>query len=113
MPFNEIDINDNIDLVLTQDTTEKIMVEAGSSLAPNITTSIRNNTLFIRNESSCKWLRSPSEKITVYVSVRKLIRLTYNASGKVTTTNTIKADGITFFSDEGAGNIDIDLEAKR
>ncbi len=112
-PFNEIDISDNIHLVLTQDTVEKIAVEAGTSLAPNITTSIRNNILFIRNESSCKWLRSPSENITVHVSVRDLIRLTYNASGNVTTTNTLKADGITFYTDNGAGNIDIDLEAKR
>ena len=112
-PFKEIDISDNINLVLTQDTVEKIAVEAGSSLAPNITTTIRNNTLFIRNESSCKWLRSPAEKITVYVSVKDLVRLTYNASGNVTTTNTLKADGITFYTDEGAGNIDIDLEAKR
>ena len=111
--FNQIDIEDNINLVLTQDTAYKIFVEAGEHLAPNITTIIENGILSIRNETSCKWLRSPSEKINVHVSFKELIRIIYNGSGNITSTNKILADGITFFTDEGAGNIDIDLEAKR
>ncbi len=111
--FNRIDIADNIDLVLTQDTKEKIEVEGGSNVIANIETSITNQTLTVRNNASCKWLKDPAEKITVYLSVADLVRLDYNGSGSIITTNTIQADGITLFTDEGAGDIAIDLSAKR
>ncbi|HZH95050.1 MAG TPA: DUF2807 domain-containing protein [Flavisolibacter sp.] len=112
-PFNRIDITGNINLVLTQDTTEKISVEGGEDILANIVTEITDNVLTIKNTTTCKWLREPSEKITVYLSFRDLVRLNYNGSGNVTSTKKIMADGITFYTDRGAGNIDIDLEAKR
>ena len=111
--FNTIDIKDNINLILTQDTINKLFVEAGENIAPNIKTEIANGVLTIKNEASCKWLRNPSEKITVYLNVKDLIRINYNGSGNITSTNTIVADGITFYTDNGAGTIDIDLNAKR
>ncbi len=111
--FNTIDIKDNINLVLTQDTINKIFVEAGEFISSNIKTEIANNVLTINNEASCKWLRNPSEQVTVYVNVKDLVRINYNGSGNITSTNTIVADGITFYTDNGAGTIDIDLNAKR
>src|SRR5688572_21323703 len=56
--FNTIDIKDNINLVLTQDTINKIFVEAGEFISSNIKTEIANNVLAISNEASCKWLRN-------------------------------------------------------
>ncbi len=111
--FNQVDIFDNINLVLTQDTIEKISVEAGANILANIITDISDNVLTIKNTTDCKWLRNPSEKINVYLSIKHLIRINYNASGNITSTNTIRADGITFHTDNGAGNIDIDMNAKR
>ncbi len=111
--FNQIDIRDNIHLVLTQDTIERIFVEGGEHILPNITTTFTDGILYIRNNTDCKWMRKPSEKLTVYVSVKDLIRVIYNSSGNVTSTNTITADAITFTTDEGAGNMNIDLIANR
>jgi len=111
--FNRIDITGNINLVLTQDTVEKISIEGGEGIIANVSTEIKDNVLTIKNTTTCKWLRHPSEKIIIYLSVRDLVRLNYNGSGSVTSTNKIIADGITFYTDRGAGNIDIDLEAKR
>ncbi|MDB5197425.1 MAG: hypothetical protein JWP88_1796 [Flaviaesturariibacter sp.] len=111
--FHQIELQDNINLVLTQDTIERIRIEAGENLQPVITTNISNGLLTIKNAGTCSWLRSPSETIKAYVSVKNLDRLNYNGSGQVTTTNTLLADGITFFSDAGAGNMHIALNAKR
>jgi hypothetical protein len=112
-PFHQIDLMDNINVILTQDTAEWIKVEAGKDLQPNIVTTIEKGTLTIRNATTCNWLRNPSEKINVFVGVKQLDYVNYNGSGSITSTNTIIADSITFYSKEGAGNIDVSLEAKR
>jgi hypothetical protein len=109
--FNQIDLKDNINLILTQDTAEAITIEAGTYLIPNIATTVENNILTIENKTTCNWLRQPGEKIDVYVSVKNLEKLSYNASGNVTTTNTIYTDHILIESKEGAGNLDMTLEA--
>lgn len=112
-PFHQIDLYNNLNLVLTQDTLEVIRVEAGEHLQPNISTTIENGVLILKNTTDCNWLRSPSERITVYVSVKKLDGVNYRGSGNITSTNTIIADYIKFYSDKGAGNVNISLQAKR
>ncbi len=111
-PFHQIDLFDNIDLVLTQDTIEWIKVETGENIQPNISTTIDKGVLTIKNNATCTWLRSASEKIKVYVGVKNLDYLNYNASGNISSTNTLLADKISFYTKEGAGNIEVTLDAK-
>ena len=110
--FKQIILYDNINLVLTQDTTEVIVVEGGKNLLPNIETTIAQNVLTLKNNVSCKGLRSPGEVVTVYVSVKALEQLDYNGSGNVTATNTIVSDKLFIYSYKGAGNINLHLQTK-
>lgn len=105
--FHQIDIFDNIDLVLSQDSIEKIRVEAGANLQPNIATEISDGVLLIRNNTTCKWLRSPSEKITVYVSFKTLDRINFNGSGNVRSTDTLRLPQLRISSETGAGNVEL------
>lgn len=108
--FNQIVLHDNINLVLTQDTTESIVVEGGKNLIPHIATTIEQNILTLKNNVSCKGLRSPGEIITVYVSVKALEQLDYNGSGDVTGTNTLVSNKLFIYSYNGAGNINLHLQ---
>lgn len=110
--FHEIELQDNIHLVLTQDTIETVRVEAGKNLEPNIITIVENGRLLIRNTVGCSWAGNPNERITVYASVKKLDYLHYASSGNITSSNTLQADKIMFYSKLGAGTIDINLVAK-
>lgn len=112
-PFHRIDLYNDINLVLTQDTTEAIRVETSDRLQPNISTTIENGVLTLKNTATCNWLRDPSERVTVYVSVKGLDYVYYGGSGEVTSTNTLVADYIEFYSDKGAGNVNVSLDAKR
>src|SRR5688572_437356 len=67
-PFNQIEIFNNINLVLTQGTEESITIEAGINAQPNISAIVENEILTIRNDGTCDWLQDPEEKITVYVT---------------------------------------------
>ena len=110
--FYRIELFDNVNVILTQDSTETIKVRAPQNIEPNIITNIENGILTVQNTTTCKWLRNPSEQIDVFISVRELKHFEYSGSGNVSSTNTILADNITFYSSKGAGNIDIALQAK-
>lgn len=110
-PFRQIDVYDNIDVVLTQDTVERILVKAPQHLEPNITARIENGILTLRNDGPCTGLRRASEKPVVYVHLKNLEKVVYAGSGHITSSNTLVAQTIHFYSDEGAGNINVTLDA--
>lgn len=109
--FHEIDVYDDINVVLTQDTVEKIRIVAPEHLEPNIATQIQNGILTLKNETTCAWLRKASEKITVYVHLKNIDKVIYAGSGTIRSANTLIAGNIGFYSETGAGNIDVTLNA--
>lgn len=109
--FHQIDLYDDIDLVLTQDSVEMIRVEAGSSLLPNIAAEVADGILTIQNNTSCAWLRNPAEKVRVYVSFKTLDKINYHGSGDVRATDTLKLNRLDLISEVGAGNIELTVDA--
>ncbi|MCX6282025.1 MAG: DUF2807 domain-containing protein [Bacteroidetes bacterium] len=107
--FDSIDLGDNVNLILTQDSLERITVEAGSNIISGITTDIVNSQLIIRNINTCNWLRSYEKPLNVHVSTHRLWKLYYNAAGNVSTTNTLTGDSIKVEVWGGCGTIDLDL----
>src|SRR5215212_5594400 len=86
--FHRIDLYNNINLVLVQDTIESITVEAPKNIEPNISATIQNGILTLHNNTGCKWLRNPSENLKVYVGVKNLDYINYAGSGNITSANT-------------------------
>lgn len=111
-PFKKIHLKDDINLILTQGFEESVKVEAGQNIQPNIETIVENGMLVIRNTTSCNWVRNPDEMINVHVTLPTLERIDYDGSGTVTSTNTLQTDTITIYSYDGAGDIDLQLNAK-
>ena len=105
-------VYDNINLVLTQDNEDRLTIEAHKNLHDFITAEMAGDALTLRNTSSCSWMKSPSEKITAYLSVKGLNKIVYEGSGIVSSTNTLQADHFTIDSDGGAGVVAISLNAK-
>ncbi|MCX6286451.1 MAG: DUF2807 domain-containing protein [Bacteroidetes bacterium] len=107
--FDSIDLGDNVNLILTQDSVDKITVEAGSNIISGITTEIHNKQLSIRNLNTCNWVRSYNKPLNVHVSVHRLWKIYYNAAGNVTSTNTLTGDSIKTEVWGGCGTIDLNL----
>jgi len=105
--YTRIELNDNINLVITQDSINKISVEGGEKLLPNIQTEFVDNKLIIKNNNKCNWVRSYKNKFTVYVSAKSLKRIEYFGSGNITSTNTLVADTLEINCPESAEKIDI------
>ncbi len=111
--FNSIVLYDNVNLVLTQQSTNTIEVTAGEKIISKVTTRINNKELIIENTNTCNWVRSFDREITVYVGVKNLIGIEYRGSGDISTSNTIKSDSLHINIWEGAGRVDLDLEVHR
>jgi hypothetical protein len=109
-PFDSIDLADNVNLILTQDSVDKITVEAGNKVIGGITTEVLNRQLIIRNHNTCNWLRSYDKPLSVHVSVKKLWKIYYNGAGNISTTNTLKGDSVKLEIWGGCGTVNLELD---
>ncbi len=105
--FNQVNLNDNVNLILTSDSVGPLVVEAGSNLIGGIKTTVENDQLTISNTNTCNWLRDYNKPVNVYISTWKLWKIYYNASGDVTSSGTLKLDSLAVEVWGGCGTIDL------
>ncbi|MEI6454707.1 MAG: head GIN domain-containing protein [bacterium] len=107
--FDSISVNDYVNLILTQDTVNRVFVEAGQNIIGGISTNVEGTLLIIHNYNECNWTRNYSKPINVYVSVKNLMKLSYNSSGDVTTSNALMSSNLWVDVWGGCGTIDLEL----
>jgi hypothetical protein len=105
--FDQLIVNDDINIILKQDSVEEVQIDAPENIQPNITTIISDNILTINNNTDCRWLRNPDKKINLYLSFKDLKRIDYRGSGNITNTDTLRLDALQVESNTGAGNIEL------
>jgi Putative auto-transporter adhesin, head GIN domain len=104
-----INLSNNVNLILTQDSFCSLSVEAGENIIDKVITEVSGNSLYIRNENKCNWLRSYDKEINVYLSVSNIDSIDYNSSGVIISTNTILNDTLSINVEEGCGSIDMEI----
>ncbi len=110
VPYHYIEVYDNINLILTQDTSlNSIKVEAGKNLIDGITTETDNGRLVLKNRNKCSWLRSFDVPVNVYLTFSCLDTLIFRAAANISCTNEWKNDTVYVDVVEGAGKIDLKL----
>lgn len=110
LPFHNVEVYDNINLILTQDSAlSSVIVEAGENLIDGITTEIDSGNLVLKNTNSCNWFRSFNVPVNVYLRFNRLDTLIFRAAGNITCTNEWTNDIVHLDVIEGAGHIDLKL----
>jgi hypothetical protein len=107
--FEHIILEDNINIILTQDNQCSIRVQAGKNLIGSVITEVNDGQLTIRNDNQCNWIRSYNKDINVYLAVKNLVSIYYMASGNIISTNTIVSDSLNIAVYDGSGLIDMDI----
>ena len=110
--FSEIRLENKIDLVITQDTIERLAVVCGENLINKIETTVSSGLLTIQNHNTFNFVRSYDRHITVYVSVKHLKALDFRSAGNVSTSNMLSDSALTIESFDGSGLIDLSLQEK-
>lgn len=103
--FENIELNNNVDVILTSDTTTYAVLTCGKNLVDGIETEVVNNTLVIRNINRCNWLRDFENKFTLNVHYQKLNHIVYYGSGNISCADSIKSNSLMVESWNGTGNL--------
>jgi hypothetical protein len=111
--FNQIELNDNINLILTQDTVNSVKIQAGKHLLKLIKTDINNGMLYIKNDNRCNWVRSYKKEIYAYLHFKNLINLTNHGSGDISSTDTIRSNIIYIENRDGSGTIHLTIRSEQ
>jgi len=87
--FSAVVIENHIDLNLTEDSINWVTVESGENLINFITTEVVDDTLFIRDENNCGFLRDFGFKTVVNLSTSDLNYIKALGSGDIRTETAI------------------------
>jgi len=90
--FDKLEVEDNINVFITFGDENELLVEAGENLLPLIKTEVKNNTLFIRNDNKCNWVRSFEVPVNVYLKSTGLQSITARGFGLIETLDTLVTD---------------------
>lgn len=111
-PFNQIQIEDKINVFLKQDTFYSVKVEAGENLLSDIITEVSDSILEIRNDNKCNWIRSYKPEINVYITFKDLWHIKYlKGTGKVISEDTIHTHHFELDDFEGTGSLNFLVHA--
>lgn len=110
--FSSIALEDNIDLVLVQNESEKLELTGPKNILANVTTVVNAaGVLSVKNETSCRWLRNADEKITIKVFFKNIQQINYDGSGNITNLDTLHLSSLGILSENGAGDVDLTVVA--
>lgn len=90
--FNNLIVQDNINIILVQDLPGKVLIEAGENLLSKITVTPLGNALLIKNENKCNWVRRYDVPINVYVGVNQVKLIDLFGYGSISNGETIETD---------------------
>lgn len=111
--IEHIILKNDIDLVITQDSVASVRIEGGENVLPFIRIRQKGNTLEIKDDNKCNFLRSYKKEITVFLSLPNLRSIDYTGHGNITSANLLKVDSLTFETRNGTGSINLMIEAKK
>jgi len=106
-----IKTEDNIDIVITQNSETAIVVEGGENLLPYVNTEVSGTELTISSDNRCGMFRDYSIPITVYLSIPNLTKIDYTGQGHITCTNTLNFPEFRLESMAGTGTINLELNS--
>ncbi len=105
--FSKIDLKNNVDLVIVPNSPFYVKVTAGENLVDGIITELSGNTLYIRNENRCNWMRSFSNTYTVEIGMDFPEKIDYYGSGNISCKDTIRTNEFYFDCWNGSGTINL------
>lgn len=107
--FNKIQMEDGIHVYIQQASQHSVEVKAGKNLLSNIKTEVSNNTLKLRNDNKCNWVRSYKRKIEIYIKTPNLQEIDYSGSGSIYFQNNFNTEKLILNMNNASGNIFVNL----
>jgi hypothetical protein len=111
--FDSIRLERRIELYLVPDTINYAEVEAGRNLLPKIRTDLQGNTLVIRNDNRCNWVRSYEIPVRVYLHHTGIRHIVNFGTGKIISTDTLRSPEITLEFRDASSDVNLRVNNQR
>lgn len=111
--FDGITVDDDINLVILDDTVQYLQIEAGENLLPEICTEVQDGMLYLRNDNVCKYSRSYQKEITVKAHVTDLKKIASAGSARITSEKGLSFGYLLMWLDGARGEIELELTAEK
>lgn len=108
--YDEIIVNGNIDVVLTDEIEGKIKLKAEGNLLEFIEVNVHKNVLKIKSKDRAELRPSKGKNILITVPVQDVQKLSLNGSGGIEGNRVLKNKKI-ILQLNGSGDIDVDVKA--
>ena len=108
--FTAIDLSDRFDLVITPDTVDRLIIEAGQRVLEQLRTEVIDGALVIRDENTCHWVRRFDAPLVAHVHSRTLRELICRGTGNVSCTGPITTTVFEVMTWNANGTIDLRFE---
>ena len=107
--FDHIVLSDHIDLILMDDTLSQLTIETGSNLINFISTDVSDNTLHIKDDNKCAFLRDLKHKTIVRVHQSAVASISMLGSGDLTAEFPIERN-LSLYCNDANGHIDLHMD---
>jgi len=109
--FNRMDLREHVEFVLIQDSLDKVVLKGGKNLLNLIEVNVADGLLTIENKNKCGFLRNAKKVVVAEIHFTKLINIRFIGTEPLRSQGTINTDYFTFYSRDGAGDVNLDLNA--
>lgn len=104
--FHSIHMDNQVDLVFHRGYKPELRVTGGANLIEGLVTEINNNTLFIRNENKCNWIRDFNKRPKIDIYCDSIIFVENYGSGNITFADTLFCTDFRYDNWGATGNMD-------
>lgn len=96
IPFDTIQVYDKVDVYVHEEAAFSVKIEGGKNVVGLISTEINNNTLTIKNNNKCNFVRSYKKRIKVHIGMPKVNWIRHSGIGNVYSEGVLTTDTITY-----------------
>ncbi len=115
-PFENIRVYKGIGLVIKQGDNYKVEVRSGENLIDDIEVKVHDNTLFLKDKTSCNWVRDYGQT-TVYITAPNLIEIRSKTEQNIVSDGVLTYPSLTLIAldkdgdgEDGAGTGDFIMQ---
>lgn len=109
-PFSVINIKDNFQISVIQDTVNFVELTGGKNVLPKALTEVKEGVLYLENLNTCATVRSFKRDIRLKIHVRDLKTIHNEGVGNITSEGWLKFPNLTVEVVNGIGDINLSLD---
>ena len=108
--FENLELEDYIHIELVDSSDYAVELIGPSNVLPKIFTEVSGNTLYIRNENTCNFVRSFKKTVTVRIYAPSILHIENRGTGDVRSVGTLSQNYLKFENRHASGSVYLAFE---